>query len=100
MTATNATITITGQGGRPLRPLIEAAIQREIELLGIGVRRGEQRVAAFEQQHGLTSDEFLRRVQNDELVETHDTIEWIGELQMRERLRDKATTLRGLHSAD
>ncbi len=100
MTATSATITITGQGARPIRPLIEAAIQREIELLGIGVRRGEQRVAAFEQQHGMTSAEFLRRFQNEELAETLDTIDWIGELQMLERLREKATTLRGLHIAD
>lgn len=100
MSETGSTITITGQGGRPLRPLIEAAIQREIDLLGVGVRRGEQRVAAFERQHGLTSTEFLRQFQSGELAETLDTIDWIGELRLLERLRDKEATLRGLHIAD
>ncbi len=100
MSDSGSRITITSRTMRPLRPLIEAAIQNEIDLLKVNIRRTEQRIQVFEQQHGVTSAELLRRHQNDEVAETLDIIDWIGELHMLERLREKETTLRELHLAD
>jgi hypothetical protein len=48
----------------------------------------------------MASDEFLRRYQNDELAENLDLIDWIGELRMLERLREKESMLRDVHLAD
>jgi hypothetical protein len=96
----SSTVTITPNSGRPLRPLIEVAIQHEIDLLSAGIRRTEQRIRSFEQEHDMASDEFLRRYQNDELAENLDLIDWIGELRMLERLREKESMLRDVHLAD
>jgi phage shock protein A len=100
MSKIHSTVTIVSSSSRPLKPLIETAIQHELERLQTGIRRTEQRIRDFEQQHGIASAEFLRRHQNDELTETLDTIDWIGELQMLERLREKETTLQELRFAD
>jgi hypothetical protein len=95
-----AALTLLSPHQRPLRPLVEAAIQNELRLLEAGIRRSEDRLRAFEAQYGLSSEEFLRRYQNDELPETLDYAEWIGELQLLARLREKAETLRTVRFAD
>jgi ferritin len=42
---------------------------------------------------GFSSTEFLRRYENNELQETLDFAEWVGEYRLLERLREKADTL-------
>jgi hypothetical protein len=84
---------------RLLRPLVEAALQNELRLLEAGIRRTQQRLSAFETRYGLSTAEFLRRYENDELQETLDLAEWVGEYRMLERLQNKATTLREIQFA-
>jgi hypothetical protein len=79
---------------RRLRPLVEAAIQNELRLLAAGIRRTEQRLRAFEEQYGLATAEFLDQYGNDQLEETLDFDEWVGEWRLLERLHDNASTLR------
>ena len=95
-----AALTLTSPDERPLRPLVEAAIQNELRLLQAGIRRTEERVQAFEAEYGLSSQEFLRRYEDDELPETLDYAEWIGEQRLLERLREKAKTLEEIRFAD
>ena len=64
---------------RLLRPLVEAALQNGLRLLETGIRRTQQRLSAFETRYGLSTAEFLRRYENDELQETLDLAEWVGE---------------------
>lgn len=85
---------------RLLRPLVEAALQNELRLLEAGIRRTQQRLSAFETRYGLSTAEFLRRYENDELQETLDLAEWAGEYRMLERLQSKATTLREIQFAN
>lgn len=84
---------------RLLRPLVEAALQNELRLQEAGIRRTQQRLSAFETRYGLSTAEFLRRYENDELQETLDLAEWVGEYRMLERLQNKATTLREIQFA-
>ncbi len=93
-------LTLTSSGRRPLRPLVEAAIHNELRLLQAGIQRTEKRLAAFETQYSLSSAEFLRRYENDELAETLDFAEWIGEYRLLERLRDKVETLQEIRFAN
>jgi hypothetical protein len=60
MSDRGSSITITSGSAHPLGPLVEAAIQREVDLLSAGIRRTEQHVRAFERQHDMSSAEFLR----------------------------------------
>ncbi len=92
-------LTLTSSRQRPLRPLVEAAIHNELRLLQSGIQRTEQRLQTFEARYGFSSQEFLRRYENDELTETLDYAEWVGESRLLERLREKADTLQEIHFA-
>lgn len=85
---------------RQLKPLVEAALRNELRLLEAGIRRTEQRLQGFEARYTLTSAEFMRRYEQDELTETLEFAEWIGEYHLLERLREKADTLREIQFAD
>ena len=93
-------LTLISPHQQRLRPLVEAAIQNELRLLAAGIRRTEERLHAFEAQYDLTSAEFMRRYENDELQETLDLAEWIGECRLLERLKAKEATLREIQFAN
>ena len=93
-------LTLTSSRQKPLRPLVEAAIQNELRLLQAGIQRTEQRLQAFETQYGMSSTDFLQRYENDELEETLDFAEWVGECRLLERLREKVDILQGIRFAN
>ena len=93
-------LTLTSPQRRPLRPLVEAAIHNQLRLLQAGIRRTEERLQAFESQYGFSSQDFLQRYQDDELPETLEFVEWIGECRLLERLTEKATTLQEIRFAN
>lgn len=93
-------LTLVSPAPRRLRPLVEAAIQNELRLLAAGIRRTEERLRAFEKRYGLTTDEFLQQYENDQLQETLDFDEWVGESRLLERLQDNASTLREIEYAN
>jgi hypothetical protein len=93
-------LTLTSTSQRPLRPLVEAALENQVRLLQAGIARTEERLRAFEADYGFSSAEFLRRYENDELPETLAFDEWVGEQRMLARLREKVETLQGIRVAD
>jgi hypothetical protein len=95
-----AELTLVSPLERRLRPRVEAATQNALRFLAAGIRRTEQRLRAFEEQYGRATAEFLAQYENDQLKETLDFDEWIGEWRMLERLQDHAATLRGIEFAN
>lgn len=89
-------LTLISHHDGALQPLIEGAISEALRSTQSGIDRGEERIKAFEQQYGMTSAEFLQRYENNELQETLELDEWIGEIRMLQRLQEKATRLRGV----
>jgi len=85
---------------RPLQALVEGALQNELCLLEAGIRRSEQRLQEFEARYGLSTADFVQHYENDELEETLESAEWIGEYRLRERLLEKADALRAIRFAD
>ena len=85
---------------RQLKPLVEAALQNELRLLEAGIRRTEQRLQEFEARYDLPSAEFIQCYEQDQLKETLEFAEWIGEYRLLERLREKADTLREIRFAN
>ena len=85
---------------RQLKPLVEAALANELRLLEAGIRQTEQKVKEFEKNHQMPTKEFISRYENDEIKESMDFAEWIGEARMLERLREKAETLRDIRFAN
>ena len=94
------TLTLRSPTNAPLKPIVEAAIDAERRLVEVAIRQTERRLAAFEQEHRMTTAEFLRRYANDELAETLELDEWIGESRLLTRLREKEATLRGIEIGD
>jgi len=94
------TLTLTSPKSRALRPLVEAALENQLRLLQAGIQRTEARLHTFETEHGLSSAEFVHRYENDELPETLDFVEWLGEYHLLLRLREKVATLQEIRFAD
>ncbi|MDL1964687.1 MAG: hypothetical protein LWW98_10240 [Deltaproteobacteria bacterium] len=82
-----------------VRPLVEAALANELRLMEVGIRRTEQRLLEFEQKYHLGTQRFIARYENDEMEETMDFDEWIGEFRLLARLREKADTLKDIRFA-
>ena len=95
-----AELTLISPSQRPLQPLVEGALQNELRLLEAGIQRGAQRLQEFEARYGLSTVDFVQRYENDALEETLEFGEWIGEYRLRERLLEKAASLRAIRFAD
>lgn len=83
-------LTLMTTANRPLRPLVEAALNNELRLLEAAIKRTEERLRTFENAHDMSSADFLVRYESDELAETLDFADWIGEYRLLNRLREKA----------
>jgi len=93
-------LTLVSPTDRPLRALVEAALENELRLLHAGMLRTEERLQGFGSRYGLASSEFLQQHENDELAEDLDTAEWVGEMRLHTRLREKADTLQEIQIAN
>jgi len=83
-----------------LRPLVQAALTNELRLMEAGIRRTEQRLQEFERQYHIGTEDFIARYENDEMEETLDFDEWIGEFRLLSRLQEKADTLKDIRFAN
>ncbi len=86
-------VTITAESPLSIKPLVEAAIQNELKMLTHGINRTRERLAAFEKQYGMGSEEFERRFKSREINETLDFIDWWMEIEALHRLEDQFRTL-------
>jgi hypothetical protein len=93
-------IKLISNKNRQLKPLVEAALANELRLLEAGQRQTEIRIKEFEKKYKMKTNEFIPRYENDEIKETLDFAEWIGEFKMLERLREKADTLKDIRFAN
>ena len=79
---------------RPLRPLVRTALASEMRLLEVGIHLTERRLREFETVHQMTTKDFMGHFENDELDETLELAEWIGECRLLQRLNEKTEVLR------
>src|SRR5262245_16456663 len=95
-----AAVTLISPYPHPLQSLVQGACRNELRALGAVLRRSDQHLQAFEVRYGPSTAEFVQRYANDALQETLDFAEWIGEYRLRQRLLEKADTLRAIRLAD
>ena len=95
-----AELTLVSPSQHPLQPFVEGALQNELRLLEVGIRRSAQRLQELEIRYGLSTADFIQRYENDELEETLEFAEWIGEYRLKERLLEKADILRAIRFAN
>ncbi len=63
-----------------LKPLLEVAIQNQLKALQHGIQRTKERVIEYEKRTGMSSAEFEKKLQTEEIDETIETIDWNMEL--------------------
>jgi hypothetical protein len=72
-----AELTLVSTRQHSLKPLVEAALANELRLLEAGIRRTEHRLHELEARYQLSTEEFVRRFEDDEFGETLEFAEWI-----------------------
>ena len=79
-----------------IKSLLESAIHGELRGIQRGIDLKRARLEAFEKKYGMTTAEFLRRFNPDDLKETLDFIDWQGETKMLALLEEKKKALEGM----
>ncbi len=81
-----------------LRQFIEIALERELRVLSDGIYKTEERLHQFEVKYQLSTEEFIRRFENDEIQHRLDMEfdEWIGESWMLKNLWERVDRLKGV----
>ncbi len=90
-------LTLISEGTYQVQPLIEAALEHESGFLKAGIRQTEARLSAFEEKYQRSTVDVIAAYENDQIEETLDMIEWMGEYQLLQRLREKFEALRSIH---
>ncbi len=75
-------------------------MRTQLRIIEVGLRRTERRLQDFERRHEMSSEEFYRRLTQDQIEETLETIEWAGEYQTWLRLHHQYKTLVGARIAN
>ena len=80
-----------------LKPLLTSAIQNEIGLIQVGLEKTQHRMQEFEKRFGLTSVEFERRLNSNQMDETIETTGWRMEIGMLNLLQSQLAAWRDAH---
>lgn len=86
-------LTIRTNDRATLEPVLKAAIENEKKMLSLGMERTQKRLVEFEQQYGMTSDLFERRLNAMEVTETVAFSEWRMEIGMLRLLENQYRAL-------
>lgn len=87
-------ITIQTPNAKRLKPLLKSVIANELYDVEHGIKLTRAKLEAFEMQYKMSSAEFERRFTPDDLGETLDFIEWMGEIKTLRLLEEKRNTLK------
>jgi hypothetical protein len=87
-------IVIKTNSGESLKPLVEVAIRNQLKSLQHGILRTKERIAGFEKRAGISSAEFEKKLQAEEISETIETIDWNMELAALRLLEGQYQSLR------
>ncbi|GAX35429.1 hypothetical protein [Nodularia sp. NIES-3585] len=70
-----------------LRRIIQSTLSERLQSVNAGIQRTEERLQEFETKYQLSTVEFIRSFNNDELSHNFDFDEWIGESKMLAHLQ-------------
>ena len=91
-----AALTIITNTQYQIKPLLESAIENELKLLEAGLRKTNEKLRIFENRYNLQTAEFITKYENDEIKETADFEDWVGESRLISRLNEKISALKGI----
>jgi len=86
-------VTIKTHHQATLRPILRSALEGQMKMVSFGLQKTRQRLAEFEHEYGMSSDEFERRLNAGELDETVAFTDWRMELGMARLLEEQYQAL-------
>lgn len=89
-------MTITTEDRQLLEPLVLSALAHEKRVLALGIERTRDRLAEFELQYEMSSEEFQTKLISLELNESVEFTDWRMEIGMLDLLERQ---YRALHDA-
>ena len=89
-------LTLSTPSDRPLAPLIRTAPSSELRRPKASVRYTQTRLVAFEAKYHTSTDDLVARYSRNEVVETLETIEWLGEYRMARDIEQQIETLQAV----
>lgn len=69
-----------------IQPIVQNAIDSFVRSSEDGIQKTQQRLREFERKYLMSTREFIERYENDELDETLEFGEWVGESRMLQGL--------------
>lgn len=82
-----------------LLSLLDNAVKVEIRNIEIGVKKSLQKIEKFERKYKMSSDKFYVAFSNGELGDDEDFMEWAGEYEILQDLRQDIPKLREISFA-
>jgi IS4 transposase len=73
--------------------LLKSALQREQEILKVGLIKTENKLTQFEKKYGMSSQKFFELYQKGKTDDRNDYIDWAGEFQIYQSLKDQMEVL-------
>ncbi|MDB9517318.1 hypothetical protein PN466_10205 [Roseofilum reptotaenium CS-1145] len=70
-----------------LKKIIETALSERLRSVEKGIEQTQERIKVFENQYQLSTEEFIKRFNDNELAHSFDFDEWVGESRMLEHLQ-------------
>lgn len=93
-------LTVSSPRNDALEPLLASAIAAKLRTLQVAMRQTEARLTAFEQQYQRATADFIAAYARNEVDETLETIEWLGEYRMAQSLQDEMDALNAIQFGD
>lgn len=75
-----------------IQPIVQNAIDSFVRSSEDGIQKTQQRLSEFERKYLMSTREFVQRYENDELDETLEFGEWVGESRMLQGLLEDVST--------
>ena len=95
-----AQLILNSKSPEALRQIIQSALSERLHSIEIGIKRTQDRIQKFETKYQLSTEEFIKRFNNDELNHSFDFDEWIGEARMLAHLQETKDAVEGVYFVD
>lgn len=78
-----------------LKALVKAALENEIKIINIGIRKTQENLQKLEDKYKMDSNTFYREYSSGEMGDDIEYIRWAGEVETLMRLQRNLKELSG-----
>ena len=89
-------IIVRSKNNKDIKVLIKSAVKNELRTIGFGIAKTERKLAEFEKESGMSSEDFYHRFQNGSLGDDIRFIRWAGEYETLDRLKKEYSNFQEL----